>query len=322
MAEVKDPVGVYVIGSDGADIIQGTSVPDPLVGEGGDDIITGGAGADAIAGGAGRDVFRYVSQGDSNQTTGFDNLYDFNTGEDRIDLTALNARSISILRSDNGSSFIYAETAQGVFLTTAANRTVQATDITYSNGFGIYLVGSGAADALIGTSLADPIAGGGGNDLITGGGGADAMFGDAGADIFIYTAASDSTAAAADGIFGFVSGEDQIDLRAVRTGAQDTFGIAYLSGGSYLFVDLGGNGTSDMVIGLAGTTLRATDIIWGAGALGEEPAAKDKGPAVLPVEQFSDVADHYGPSSHVGQFMLDLDQNVERGFYHGQDWHL
>jgi len=318
--------GVFVIGSDAADSILGSSRADPLVGNGGNDIITGGAGADAIAGGAGRDVYRYLTRGDSNQETGFDNLYDFTSGEDRIDLAAIGATSISILRADNGSSFIFAETAQGGFLTTAANRTVQATDITYSNGFGIYLIGSGVDDILIGTSLGDPIAGGAGNDTITGGGGVDAMFGDAGADTFIYLAASDSTVAAADGIFGFVSGLDKLDLTRVRTGAADTFGIAYISGGSYLFVDLGGNGTNDMVIGLAGTTLVTSDIVWGTGAIGEEAPVKDTGPEVLPGE--FDVADllngdaAFDLTLHPGRFMLDLDPNVGRGFYHGQDWYL
>ncbi|WP_271143574.1 calcium-binding protein [Brevundimonas sp. NIBR10] len=320
--------GVFVIGSEGADVIQGTAVPDPLVGNGGDDVITGGAGADAIAGGAGRDVFRYVSRGDSNQQTGFDNLYDFTSGEDRLDLTLLNASSISILRTDNGSSFIYAETAAGVFLTTAANRTVQATDITYGSGpngvggFGIYLVGSGVDDVLVGTSLADPIAGGAGNDTITGGGGADAMFGDGGADTFVYLSASDSTAAASDGIFGFVSGTDRLDLRAVRTGAADTFGIAYLSGGSYLFVDLGGNGTSDLVIGLAGTTLIASDILWNTGAIGEEPGVKAAGPEVLPVGDDGELFDgemSLDPSPMTRGWMLDLEG---ARISHRYDWCL
>ena len=320
--------GVYVIGSDAADTILGTAVPDPIVGNGGDDVITGGAGADAIAGGAGRDVFRYVSRGDSNQQTGFDNLYDFTTGEDVIDLTAMNVTSVSILRSDNGSSFIYAETAQGVFLTTAANRSVQATDITYGagpggvGGFGIYMVGSAVNDVLVGTSLADPLYGREGNDTITGGGGADAMFGEGGIDTFVYLSASDSTQAATDGIFGFASGTDRLDLRAVRTGAADTYGIAYLAGGSFLFVDLGGNGTSDMVIGLAGTTLVAGDILWATGAIGEEPAVKDAGPQTLPGADAVDLIDTdmaFELSPYTGACIRYLDG--ARGL-HGQDWYL
>ena len=321
--------GAFVIGSVEADTITGSARPDPLLGAGGDDTITGGAGADAIAGGAGRDVFRYVLAGESNQTTGFDNLYDFTSGEDRIDLTLLVPTSISILRTENGSSFIYAETPTGGFLTTAAGRAVQATDIVYGpngvGGFGIYMVGSGVDDVLVGTGLADPLYGREGDDTITGGGGADAMFGEGGIDTFVYLAASDSTQAASDGIFGFLSGTDKLDLRAVRTGGGDTYGIAYLAGGSFLFVDLGGNGTQDMVIGLAGTTLLAGDILWATGAIGEEPGGKATGPEVLPVDDHDAL---FGgdlmsdPSPMTGRFMLEPDPNAGRGFYHGQDWYL
>ena len=315
-------IGVYAIGSDEADDLSGSVIADPIVGGGGDDVLTGLGGADAISGGAGRDIFRYTSVSDSNQTTGFDNLYDFTTGEDRIDLRPLNPTSISILRSDNGSSFVYAETPGGSFLTTAAGRAVNGSDIMHDGVFGIYMVGAGAADTLIGTSLADPIAGGGGNDTIIGGGGADALFGDAGADTFVYRTASDSTAAASDGIFGFVSGEDKVDLRLIRTSSADTYGIAYLAGGSFIFVDLGGNGSTDMVIGLAGTILRDTDIRWLPGSIGEEPAVKDTGPDVLPLEDWNAVEGVGDLSGHTGRFMLDLDPDVARGFYHGQDWYL
>ena len=322
--------GVYVIGSGDADTILGSVRADPLVGNGGDDVITGGGGADAISGGAGRDTFRYVAASDSSQATGFDNLYDFVTGEDRIDLTTMAPTSISIIRSDNGSSFIFAETPAGGFLTTAASQTVQATDIVYGSGaggvggFGIYLVGSGGADVLVGTSLADPISGGAGDDRITGGGGADAMFGDAGADTFVYTNRLDSTVAAADGIFGFVSGQDRIDLTGVRTGASDTLGLAYIGTGSFIFVDLGGDGVNDMLIQLSNTRVVASDILWTPAALLEEASVKDAGRPVLPgLEGAEDITfDLSGFGPHTGQTMLEIDPAATRGGYHGQDWYL
>ncbi|WGM47211.1 Mannuronan C5-epimerase AlgE2 [Brevundimonas sp. NIBR10] len=316
--------GVYMIGSDQADIMVGTARADPLVGNAGDDVLTGGAGADAIAGGAGRDVYRYVSRADSNQDTGsgIDNLYDFTTSEDRIDLSLIGATSISVIRTDNGSSFVFAETPSGVFLTTSAGRAINGNDFIYSNGFGVYLVGSSQSEILQGSSLADPISGGAGNDYITGGGGADAMFGDAGFDTFVYAAASDSTQAAADGIFGFVSGEDRIDLRAVRTGASDSYGIAYLSGGSFLFVDLGGNGTNDMVIGLANTTLRASDILWALGSLSEEPTVKEAGPQTLPREDEGLTGVWVSEDGTNGRFAPDLDVATGARFDGRADWFL
>ncbi|MBJ7486504.1 calcium-binding protein [Brevundimonas sp.] len=312
--------GVYVIGSAGADTIFGSSTADPIFGGAGADILIGGGGADAIGGGAGADVFRYDGRGDSNQTSGFDNLYDFTTGEDRIDITALRATSVTIYREANGWSYVYAETAQGLFLTTAVGRTVNGSDIDYGGGFGVYMEGSASADILVGSSLADPIVGNAGNDVIAGGGGADQLFGGAGADTFRYDRVTDSTSGAADIIYDFVSGTDRIDLTAVRTGASDTFGIAYLNGASFLFVDLGGNGTNDMVIGLTNTTLRTADVIWTAGGIGEEAGVKDAGPSVLPTMDDFDAGSDMGGLS--GRFMLDLDPTASHGAYHGQDWYL
>ena len=278
----------WLVGGDGDDIIQGSSGADVIMGGAGADTISGNDGGDVLGGGAGRDVFSYSRAIESNATA-FDNLFDFETGVDSISLTFLNPTSVSIIRSDDGSSFVFAETASGAFLTTAAGRAVNGSDITYVGFLGVYMIGSGSADVLTGSSLADPIQGGAGNDTITGGGGADALFGEGGADTFVYRATTDSTVAAADTVFGFVSGQDRIDLSAVRTGASDTFGIAYLNGSSFLFVDLGGNGSNDMLIQLAGTTLVASDIRWSAGASDLEPTLKAAGPEVLPVSDDVDV---------------------------------
>ena len=69
---------------------------DTFVGGSGNDIITGGAGADTLSGGAGADTFVYTSVADSaastaaNTTVTFDTIKDFTTGEDKIDLSAVN----------------------------------------------------------------------------------------------------------------------------------------------------------------------------------------------------------------------------------------
>jgi len=266
--------GVFMIGSSGADTLRGTSLADPMLGNDGNDILIGRGGADALAGGAGADIFRYEHAGDSNQTTGFDNLYDFESGIDRIDVSGISASSVSIIRADNGSSFIFAQSLTGDFLTTAAGRAVQGADIITNNTFGIYMIGSNNADLLYGTSLADPIYGGAGDDFLIGGGGGDVLFGEGGADTYLYWSAADSTASAADSIFGFVTGQDRIDLRSVRTGANDQYGIAYQGTGSFLFVDLGGNGSNDMLIQLANVRLLASDILWNAAGAATEPTIK------------------------------------------------
>ncbi|WGM48741.1 hypothetical protein KOAAANKH_03648 [Brevundimonas sp. NIBR10] len=314
----RDVLTNWIRGSLGVTLL-GSASGETLIGSAESDVIVGGDGADLITGGGGADIIRYAATSDSTAAA-YDVITDFATGSDRFDLTPLNTTSISVIRS-GGSSFVYAETPAGGFQLIALNQAVNGNDFVYGGSHGVYLIGSADADILRGTSLADPIAGGAGNDTITGGGGADALFGDAGADTFVYVAASDSTVAAADGIFGFVSGQDRIDLTGVRTGASDTFGIAYLGTGSFVFVDLGGNGTNDMLIQLADTRLLASDIRWSASGTEPEPALKDAGPDVLPVEWVDD-GNLTGPITWTGRYMLDLDTVTTGGLHHTPDWYL
>ncbi|WP_271146814.1 calcium-binding protein [Brevundimonas sp. NIBR10] len=301
---------------------NGSSGADWIVGAASNDTITGGRGADALAGGLGADIFNYLAVTESTASA-TDNIYDFETGIDKIWLNIRGGlTAVSIVRTDNGSSFIFADAAGGSLLISAAGRAVNGNDVLYGSAvagttFGVYLIGSSQADVLIGSSLADPIQGGAGNDSITGGGGADVLFGDGGADTFVYRAASDSTVAAADTIFGFVSGQDRLDLSAVRTGGSDTFGIAYANGGSFLFVDLGGNGTNDMLIQLAGTTLAASDIRWSAGAGELEPSIKDAGPEVLSVSD-----DIGGPGVAIPSDSDVMAFLGEAASARGHDWYL
>ena len=310
----------HSFGSAGGDILTSGARADCLYGLDGNDTLIGGGGADVISGGAGADTFVYLTASDSSQAAGYDNLYDFETGVDRIDLRALNTTSISIIRSNNGSSYIFAQTPTGDFLTTADRRTVNATDILYGANHGVYLVGSANADALVGSALNDPIYAGAGNDTITGGGAADTLGGQAGADTFVYVAASDSRVSAADIIVDFETGMDRIDLRGVRTGASDAFGIAYSGTGSFIFVDLGGDGTNEMLIQLANTRLVLSDILWSAGASDLEPTLKAAGPEVLPVSDDIDVSwTGLAPLHDDGMlFLADGGAASARG----QDWYL
>lgn len=64
--------------------ITGASGADFLSGLDGNDQLTGGGSADELLGGAGEDVFRYLGG-----ETGFDRIYDFTSGQDRIALSTL-----------------------------------------------------------------------------------------------------------------------------------------------------------------------------------------------------------------------------------------
>ena len=253
--------GVYMIGSDVGDLLIGSANSDAIVGNGGDDYLIGGRGQDYLYGGAGADLFGYSNTIDSNATTGADYISDFVSGVDKIEMRSLPATQISLIR-DGFSTYLFAATPDGAFQLVGFGVGLQGSDISYTGSFGIFMVGAANNDLMIGSNRGDAIVGGDGADAMIGGAGADALFGGNGNDVFYYFAASDSTLAVGDRILDFEVGFDRVDLTTVRTGAADSFGIIHQGGGSFLFVDLGGNGTNDMLISFANATVTAADIVW------------------------------------------------------------
>ena len=95
-----------LIGGDGRDMLAGDNGDDGLAGGagddrldggGGNDRLDGGAGEDLLWGGSGRDVFAF------GETGGDDVIIDFRRGEDRIDLSAIDAD----LGSEGRQSFTF-----------------------------------------------------------------------------------------------------------------------------------------------------------------------------------------------------------------------
>lgn len=85
-------LGNQITGNGGANSIDGGAGNDILFGMAGNDVLRGGAGADQLYGGTGNDVFVFGATADS--TTFFrDTIMDFVQGQDRIDLSAIDARS-------------------------------------------------------------------------------------------------------------------------------------------------------------------------------------------------------------------------------------
>lgn len=76
------------IGGSGNDLLIGNEVVNELKGGAGNDILFGGLGADKLWGGEGSDTFVFNN---SNQSvlTGFDQILDFVTGQDKIDLSGM-----------------------------------------------------------------------------------------------------------------------------------------------------------------------------------------------------------------------------------------
>jgi Ca2+-binding RTX toxin-like protein len=95
--------GFLIVGGAGSDRIAGGQQFDHLLGGagndqlfglGGDDILVGGAGADILRGGLGRDTYLYLGASDSGTAPGTsDRIVDFQSGSDKIDLSAIDANS-------------------------------------------------------------------------------------------------------------------------------------------------------------------------------------------------------------------------------------
>jgi Ca2+-binding RTX toxin-like protein len=89
-----------LIGTNGRDRISGSGGRDTLYGGSGDDILIGGAGADLLIGGAGADIFQYNATTDAARATGIlaplnrEIIADFQSGIDRIDLSAIDANTL------------------------------------------------------------------------------------------------------------------------------------------------------------------------------------------------------------------------------------
>ncbi|KQM65512.1 cadherin [Sphingomonas sp. Leaf17] len=97
-----------LIGSDGRDILNGGD---------GNDLLIGGDDTDTMTGGAGSDIFRFEVKGDSLTSTSLrDIITDFTVGQDKIDLTGIDANTASSARGDQAFTLI----GQGARFTTAA----------------------------------------------------------------------------------------------------------------------------------------------------------------------------------------------------------
>lgn len=94
-------------GLGGNDRLIGGWGKDTLNGGDGDDVLIGGLGQDTLTGGAGRDVFRFESRLDSGTVNSTrDVITDFTRGQDRIDLSAIDANSSIFTSGDQAFSLL------------------------------------------------------------------------------------------------------------------------------------------------------------------------------------------------------------------------
>jgi Ca2+-binding RTX toxin-like protein len=209
-----------ITGGDGNDILSGLGGGDTLNGGKGADVLYGGAGVDTLDGGAGADI---MDGGADNDSYVVDDVGDViieaaGAGNDYVSTTLA-----SYTLAENLENLSYK--GAGPFTGTGN----EADNFMSGGGGDATLYGGGGDDKLFGGPGNNALYGGDGKDgissgttggshaLIVGGAGADSLYGGPGQgqDTFAYTALSDSTVAAPDTIYEFVSGEDVIDLSGI-----------------------------------------------------------------------------------------------------------
>jgi Ca2+-binding RTX toxin-like protein len=245
-------------GLGGNDRIDGGAGNDTINGGAGNDTIIGGLGRDTLTGGAGNDTFVFRSTGDSGTSNSTrDVITDFVTGQDKIDLSAIDANS----RTSANDGFTFLAENDAIFTKTAGelawhtdaanNRTIVQIDV---NGDGksdldIALTGikqltardfvgiagtsdpaptlpttptptptPGPTNAINGTSNADRLTGTNGDDIIDGRAGNDTLVGGNGNDVLIGGTGRDTlTGGAGNDVFQFKA----VNEMGTRAGARD-----------------------------------------------------------------------------------------------------
>jgi Ca2+-binding RTX toxin-like protein len=128
--------GAYVVGDEAANTLVGAGLGETIVGGAGNDIIIGGGAADALFGGNGADSFKFLAKADSGPAAS-DIIHDFQTGVDKIDLTALHVNGANdrySLVSDASASYLFVQLAGNTdndMLILLATPNVQASDILW-----------------------------------------------------------------------------------------------------------------------------------------------------------------------------------------------
>jgi Ca2+-binding RTX toxin-like protein len=197
----------------GFEVVQGGAGADSLVGGGGDDTLRGGAGADTLLGGGGDDRLVGAEGPGATPSDGVNRLVG-GIGDDAYIVAG--ADDIVVEQEAGGADTVFAGTgftlaAEVEDLVLLATGAADGTGNALAN----QLLGGAGANLLRGLAGRDMVLGGGGDDTLDGGAGADTLTGGAGADVIRYGAVADSTRFAADAVFGFVSGQDRIDLTAI-----------------------------------------------------------------------------------------------------------
>ncbi|WP_295530708.1 FG-GAP-like repeat-containing protein [Novosphingobium sp. Chol11] len=213
----------YFYGRAGSDVLRAGAARTDLNGGEGADVLFAGTGFSFLYGGNGADRFVFESVATSNNVNGTDQIEDFQSGVDIIDLTAFRPTNVTITPNGGGASFIDATAASGTFRLFVRNPVTLA-DIAYK-----VVTGTENGETLTGSADRDTILALGGGDVLIGGSAPDTLTGGAGVDIFQGTPAELN----GDSITDLAIGER---IRFIGAGAAGSPAFTYaLSGNTLTF---------------------------------------------------------------------------------------
>ncbi|WBU59782.1 calcium-binding protein [Paracoccus albus] len=241
----------HVIGMAGDDVISGGNGNDLLWGVDGNDHILGHSGKDSIRGGDGRDTLR---GGD---------------GNDKL----IGGEGADVIHGGAGDDRVLAQEGHDTVFGAAGNDRVYGAsgrDLLQGGGGNDVIEGGLDDDIMHGNAGDDTIEGFRGNDTLSGGAGNDVLEGGFGADVFVFTRPKDGVFER-DTIIDFETGQDMIDLsgidpKLIWLGAADFTGTGAAEirmevhkAKTRLLLDVDGDGRSDMMIDVYGSTVSPFD---------------------------------------------------------------
>ena len=212
LGQTPTPGNDVIVGTAGADVINGLGGNDTICGFGGDDIIVGAAGNDEIFGGGGDDVLGGNNGDDTIYGESGDDTITGSNGNDSL----LGGDGDDFIRGEAGDDFILGDDGIDRLVGNAGRDTIRGgdgDDTVIGGTERDELAGDDGDDEIFGGGDADFIEGNGGDDLIGGGRGNDSIDGGSGDDDLSGDAGDDS-----------VSGDDGNDVVRGRDGQDRLFG--------------------------------------------------------------------------------------------------
>ncbi|MDC7267162.1 MULTISPECIES: calcium-binding protein [unclassified Shinella] len=190
----KPPKPPVVTGTDGNDILRGSSVADVMNGGAGNDAVFGGNGNDTIRGGTGDDVIGGGNHADALYGQEGDDTIYAGAGDDSVkggegnDLLFGGAGHDSVFGGE-GSDTIQGDVGNDLLKGANGDDVLQGgvgNDKLHGGAGNDALSGGAGNDQLFGNMGADTLTGGAGKDILNGGLGNDVLSGGVGIDTFLF----------------------------------------------------------------------------------------------------------------------------------------